>query len=237
MRNYLKMKNLVLFTLTLVIGLNLTFAQDGCSKYYPMEEGNSFQYTMYDKKGKTDGVTDYTISKVSTEGDTTSATFDLKFTDKKGKELFNSNYEISCSGDGIKIDFESMFPAQMMQQYEEMGLEMDISGTDIQLPNDLSVGKDLEDANLSIAMSMSGIKMNVSVDQTNRKVEKIESVTTAAGTFECYLVTETNVTKTMGATLESHNKLWLAEGVGMVKQESYKKNGNLVTRMELTKLN
>lgn len=230
------MKKIALFALTLVIGFNLAAAQDGCSKYYPMEEGKSFQYTMYDKKGKTDGVTNYTISKVSTEGETTSATFDFKFTDKKGKELFNSNYEISCSGEGIKIDFESLFPAQMMQQYEDMGVEMDITGTDIQLPNDLSVGQILEDANLSISMNMSGIKMNISVDQTNRKVEKKESVTTSAGTFDCYVITETNISKTMGAAMEMNNKLWLAEGVGMVKQESYKKNGNLVTRMELTKL-
>ena len=141
-----------------------------------MEEGSSFQYTMYNKKGKTEGITDYTISKVSSEDGATSATFDFKFTDEKGKELLNSDYKISCSGDGIKIDYESLFPTQMMQQYEDMGLEMDISGTDIQLPNDLSVGKALEDANLAIVMNMSGIKMRVSVDQTDRKVEKKESI-------------------------------------------------------------
>ena len=99
------------------------------------------------------------------------------------------------------------------------------------------MGKALEDANLAIVMNMSGIKMRVSVDQTDRKVEKKESITTPAGTFECYLITETNTMKTMGTPQETHNKLWLAEGVGMVKQESYKKNGNLMTRMELTKFN
>lgn len=228
------MKKTILYTLTLVFGINIALAQDGCSTYYPMEEGSSFQYTMYDKKGKADGVTNYTISKVSTEGASTSATFDLKFTDKKGKELFTTDYEISCSGDGIKIDFESLFPTQMMQQYEEMGVDMDITGTDIQLPNDLSVGQILEDANLSISMNMSGIKMNIAVNQINRKVEKKESITTSAGTFDCYLITETSTSKTMGATHEMQNKLWLAEGVGMVKQESYKKNGNLVSSMELT---
>lgn len=228
------MKNIILLIVIITFGISSS-AQETCSKYYPMEEGSSFQYTMYNKKGKTEGVTDYSISNVSTDNGTTSATFDVKFTDNKGKEVYNSDYKMSCSNNGIKIDYASLFPSQMMKQYEEMGLEMDISGTDIQLPNDLSVGKVLEDANVSIAMSMSGIKMNISVDQTNRKVEKIENVTTAAGTFECYLITETNVTKTMGAAQEMNNKLWLAEGVGMVKQESYKKNGNLITRMELTR--
>lgn len=231
------MKKTILSLLIIAFGTSSLVAQDGCSKYYPMEEGSSFQYTMYDKKGKTEGVTAYTITNVSTSNGATSATFDMKFTDKKGKEVYNSDYNISCSGDGISIDYESLFPNQMMQQYEEMGLEMDITGTDIQLPNNLSVGKELEDANVSVSMNMSGIKMNITVDQTNRKVEKKETVTTPSGTFDCYVITETSKSKAMGATQETNNKLWLAEGVGMVKQESYKKNGNLVSRMELTSLN
>ncbi len=159
----------------------------------------------------------------------------MKYNDEKGKNIFESDYNIICENGIVRIDFKSLFPSQMMQQFSDMNVEMDITGTDIELPNDLSVGQELADANLSIAMSMSGIKMNTTVDQTNRKVEKKESVTVAAGTFDCYLVTETNVSKTMGATIEMQSKLWLAEGVGMVKQESYKKNGNLMSRMELTK--
>ena len=231
----MKMKKIILTVFLFNFIAFSTIAQDNCSKYYPMVEGASFQYTMYNKKGKTDGITDYKITNVSNSGGSTSATFDIQFTDDKGKEVFNTNYNITCSEDGIKIDYASLFPSAMLQQYEDMGIEMDISGTDIQLPNDLSVGKELKDANVSVSVSMSGIKMNTTVDMLNRKVEKKESVTTAAGTFDCYLITETSTSKTMGATIETDNKLWLAEGVGMVKQESYKKNGNLMSRMELTK--
>ncbi|GAB5476439.1 MAG: hypothetical protein Mars2KO_45380 [Maribacter sp.] len=230
------MKNKLFGLLLLAFITGPLQSQENCSKYYPMKEGSFFEYTMYDKKGKTEGVTSYTISEVSTDGGATSATFDLTFTDKKGKEVYNSDYTIQCSGDGISIDYKSLFPAQMMKQYEDMGLEMDISGTDIQLPNDLSVGKELDDANISVAMKMSGMKMNISVDQTNRKVEKKESITTPAGTFECYVITETASSTTMGATRETVNKLWLAEGVGMIKQESYKQNGSLLNQMELTSL-
>lgn len=229
------MKNTILSILVPLFLTGALQAQENCSKYYPMHEGSSFEYTMYNKKGKTEGVTNYTISEVSTSGGATSATFDLMYTDKKGKEVYNSDYKITCSGNGITIDYKSLFPSQMMQQYEDMGLEMDFSGTDIQLPNDLSVGKELDDANMSVAMNMSGIKMNISVDQTNRKVERKESVTTPAGTFDCFVITETTSSTTMGATHESTNTLWLAEGVGMVKQEMYSKKGNLMNRMELTK--
>ena len=226
-------------TTSLIVSLcviTVSFAQNNCSKFYPMEEGSSFQYTNYDKKGKTEGTVDYTISKVTADGSAINATYEMKYTDKKGENFFESKYDISCENGTVRIDYNSLFPTQMMQQYSEMNIDMDITGTDIELPNDLSVGQQLADANVSIAMNMGGITMNTTIDQTNRKVEKKESVTVAAGTFECYLVTETSSSKTMGVNMEMETKLWLAEGVGMVKQESYKKNGSLQGSMELTKL-
>lgn len=230
----MKKKTLSLLVLALV-AIQFTIAQNNCSKYYPMSEGSSFEYTNYNKKGKLDGVTNYTVSSVSSEGSATKATLDLKMSDKKGKELFTSNYSFTCDNNLVKIDYKSLFPSQMMKQYSEMDIEMDISGTDIELPNDLIVGKELTDANVSITMNMSGIKMNISVDQTNRKVISEENVTTSAGTFECMVITETTKSKTMGATVELNSKLWLAEGVGMIKQETYKKNGDLMSKTELTK--
>lgn len=229
------MKKTILGFIALIITTGQIIAQDSCSKFYPLTEGSSFEYTSYNKKGKEDGAINYTISEVRSEGAATAATFDMKYTDKKGKEVFATDYSFTCENGLVKIDYESLFPSQMMQQYSEMGLEMDISGTDIELPNDLKVGQELSDANVSMAMNMSGIKMNVSVDQTNRKVEKKETITTPAGSFECYLLTENSTAKTMGATIETKSKLWLAEGIGMIKQETYKSNGNLMSSTELTK--
>jgi len=227
-------KTLLIILLTAFVSIGAV-AQDNCSKYYPMVEGSSFEYTNYNKKGKLDGVTNYTVSSVTSEGEATKATLDLKIADKKGKEMFATNYSFTCEDNMVKIDYQSLFPAQMMQQYGKMDIEMDISGSDIELPNDLSVGKDLPDANITIALSMSGIKINTSVDQINRKVVNQESVTTSAGTFDCMVLTETTKTKTMGANIEMYSKLWLAEGVGMIKQETYKKNGDLMSKTELTK--
>lgn len=230
------MKHILSITVILLMTI-ICSGQNECSKFYPLEEGTSFQYTNYDKKGKTDGTVAYTVSSVTDNGSSATATLDLKYTDKKGKEIFESSYNMTCENGTVRIDYQSLFPTQMMQQYSDMDIEMDITGNDIELPNDLSVGQELADANVSIAMSMGGIKMNTTVDQTDRKVEKKESVSTAAGTYDCYLITEKTVSKAMGASFELESKLWLAEGVGMVKQESYKKNGNLISSTELTKFN
>ncbi len=228
------MKNIIILLLYFLFSLGIT-AQDGCSKYYPMKEGSSFEYTNYNKKGKVEGITSYNISSVSSEGAATKATLNLVLSDKKGKENYNTSYTYTCENNMVSIDYKSLFPAAMMKQYESMGMKMQISGNDIEVPNNLQVGKELKDANVTINMNMTGMDMSIAVDMTNRKVLNKENVTTVAGTFTCYVISENTTSKTMGATLEMSSKLWLSEGLGMVKHETYKKNGDLVSRTELTK--
>lgn len=209
-------------------------AQNNCSTFYPMMEGASYQYSMYNKKDKLEGTTNYLVSKVNDTGGNTTATMQLTYADAKGKNTFESDYGITCVGDGIKIDFKSLFPSQMEQQYQDMNVDMEITGNDIQLPNKLSVGQNLEDANINVNMSMSGIKMKIAVNTTDRTVAAKESVTTPAGTFDCYVITSNITSKAMMSNIKMSDKLWLSEGVGIVKQESYSKKGKLESRMVLT---
>src|SRR5690606_13811680 len=230
----MKKNFLLLFALFLCY---FSFAQGNCSKYYPIQEGITFQYTNYDKKGKADGKADYKVANVENAGGLTKATMDIKYTDKKGKEILGSNYGFTCTGDGIKIDYASLMPSQMVDQYKAMNMEMDISGTDIKIPNNLTVGEELDDAHVSIQVSMVGMKMETLVNMINRKVEKKESVTTPAGTFDCYVIYSDNETVIMKKSNVFPSRVWLAEGVGMVKQESYKKDGELMSSSLLTKFN
>ena len=205
-----------------------------CSKYYPMQEGTTLEYTSYNSKGKTEGSVSYTVTDVIDDGSTSSATMVMKYMDDKGKEAFTSEFTYSCTGNKVTIDYESLMSNQMMEQFSDM--EMEVSGTDIELPNDLEVGMELPDANVIMKMSMSGINMNSQVDMINRKVEKKETVTTPAGTFECYVIYSENQSKMMMASQNFPSRLWLAEGVGMIKQDTFKKNGNLMSSMVLTSL-
>jgi hypothetical protein len=224
------------YILSLLICYTATniFAQSKCSRFYPLEEGTSFQYTLYNNKDKVEGTTEYKVTDVNNENGNTNATMKIKFVDSKGKNVIESDYKISCTDDGIKMDYQSLFPTQMKQQYEEMGMEMEITGTDIKIPNSLTVGQTLDDSNINVNMSMTGMKMKINIDNYDRKVESKETVTTTAGTFDCYLLTEKTKSKVMMANQEMSGKIWLAEDVGMVKQETYNKKGKLISRMVLT---
>ncbi|PRX56019.1 hypothetical protein [Flagellimonas meridianipacifica] len=209
-------------------------AQENCSSYYPMVQGASYSYNLYSKKNKLEGTTSYIVSDVKNDRGNTYASMKMKYEDAKGKNTFESDYNITCTGDGIKIDYKSLFPSQMQKQYEEMGLEMEITGTDLEIPNNLSVGKELSDANVDVSMDMSGMSMKIEVNTTDRKVVGKESVTTPAGTFDCYIISANTSSKVMMTKQQIKDKLWLSEGVGMVKQETYNNNGKLMSSMVLT---
>lgn len=217
------------FAITTVLGQN-------CSTYYPLREGVKFQYTNYDKKNKPEGKIDYAVTEVNNNGSSTTASMNIVFTDEKGKETMTNNYQFTCEGDLVKINFESLIPDQMMQQYKDM--EMTIDGTDIEIPNRLSVGQTLPDANVSLKVSIAGaMNMNINVDTVNRKVEKKESITTPAGTFDCFVIYSETKTKMMMSNQTFPSRQWLAEGVGMVKTENYNKKGDINGTMVLTQFN
>lgn len=206
-------------------------AQTGCSKYYPFKEGTKAEITTYDKKGKMTATVDYTILKRKQTADGEIATIQSSVKDNKGKLLAETKYDATCDGNKISIDFHSMVSPMMLEQFENM--EYDISGTDLEIPNNLSVGQSLPDASMKMNINMGGIKMAMETLTANRKVIGKESITTPVGTFNCFVITS-DMTVKMGAEITSSMKQWIAEGVGMVKQED-SKNGKITSSSMLTK--
>jgi hypothetical protein len=214
---------------TLLISLS-GICQDICSTYYPFKEGTKFQITNFDKKGKKQSVIDYEITNITNNV----AKITTKIFDDKDKEITSTTYQITCDGNGLSIDFKSMMNPDLFKQFKDM--DLDISGTNIEWPNNLKVGQTLKDAELNMTMNMAGMKMNMSINVVDRKVNAKESITTNAGTFDCFVLSYTTEMK-MGMNQTFTAKEWISEGVGVVKSENYNKNGKLMGYSELTSFN
>ena len=221
----------IITTLALLLPLAI-FGQNSCSKYYPFKEGSVSTYEMLNKKGKTDGTISYTISNVDDSGSSTTATVTSELFDKKGKSVMSSEYEMDCNGTSVTINFKSLMNADMMKQLQNG--EVEITGTNIEIPNELEPGQTLPDSGINITIKMGGINMKMNTQVTGRKVVGTETVTTAAGTFDCVVITQDTEAKVMIANTRGSQKTWLAEGVGVVKTESYNANGNLQNTTVLT---
>ena len=219
------------FLLTMLLLFAFTVFGQNCSTFYPLEKGTQFQITNYNKKGAVITTASHRVSTVKNSGGNTEATLTTEMKDEKGKVITEGEYTIQCNGKEVSLDVTSLLSPDLFQQFE--GMETDIKGTNVVIPNPLTEGQSLPDASMEMKIDMGGIPMNMTVLMTDRKVLGMESVTTPAGTFDCYVIGYTSTVK-MGMNRTGSAKQWLAKGVGLVKQEDYNKKGKLTGSAQLT---
>ncbi|MDN5210685.1 hypothetical protein QQ020_01460 [Fulvivirgaceae bacterium BMA12] len=221
-------------TLLLLIGIaSVTANAQDCSRYYPFKEGAEFELSSYNKKGKVNAKSIYKVMEVSNGGGAETAFIANEIFDEKGKSALTMEYKITCKDDIVSVDFSNLIAPTLRETYKEMEFEM--SGENLQLPNNLSTGQSLPDAHAIMSVHVAPVNMKMRVDITDRQVALKEKVTTGAGTFDCYLITYKTILKNqIGINQASSSKQWIAEKVGVVKQEDYNGKGKLLGRTELT---
>lgn len=207
-----------------------SYAQSNCSSFYPTQQGKKHVIHQLDKRENLDNIIEYTVLQATPS----ELTMLASIKDKRGRDIVENSFKAICSGGVTRLDPASIMSAQL-QQYE--GMEYSITGDDIFFPNTLSVGQSLPDATVTMTVDAGMMNITTTISMTNRMVERQESITTPAGTFECYLVTYSNNLK-MGALNKTYScKQWISRGVGMVQEETRKPNGNLMTKSILQSIN
>jgi DUF3108-like len=213
------MKNI--FVPLLVLAGQSAFAQQ-CSNYFFLQSNKTIEMSITNKKGKDAGKLTYVISNVANKGSVTTATVNSEFIDKNGKSVSKATNNIQCDNGSLMMDMKAFIPSA---QLEQMG---DISGTGttsyLEYPSTFKEGDALKDASLSMDFkSASGLGGHISMDMTNRKVVGKESVTTPAGTWDCYKITyHSKMVFKMGIGIPMNADVteWYAPGFGVVKTES-----------------
>ena len=208
-------------------------AQNGCTAYFPFEEGTQLGYSYFNKKGKLESKSFHLVEEISQEGDgSVKAMMKVVNQDKKGKELSEANYIVFCKNNELEMDISSILTPAMTASMESM--ELTVSGDSFKLPSNLKTGQELPDTHTEIQVGMNGMSLiNMEINHTNRLVELKESVSTEAGTFECYKLSH-DVNIKMIIQKSYHVITWYNEKVGMVKQETYNKRNKLESKTELS---
>ena len=221
------MKNLI--NLLIVLFVSIISAQNNCSKYYPSGEGKTYVINHLDKRDKVSSVTEYTIL------DQTAGGLKVKTEVKEhnGDNIVTGTFDVKCDGENTWIEPEALVSPGLMEQYKNM--EYSITGDGLSIPNSLSVGQKLPDGEVIMSVDAGVMTMNVTINMTDREVVREEQVTTDAGTFNCFVITYTNTVE-MGMRRTFNCTQWIAKGVGMVKEESYKQNGKRMSKSILQQI-
>lgn len=212
-----------------IIGMTLK-AQE---TFFPLKEGIVLVYKSFDKKDKETGMMRYTVKRVVIKGSDMDITYLCESFDPNDKPVFKEEITINKKGDKLYYDMSNFINKAMFQQNGEIPAEIKVTGNSMEIPSNPNPGDALPDANVEMALKMGFINIKMSAELTNRKVESIEDITVKGGTFKCYKFSSDISSSAMGIKAKSKNFEWYAKGIGTVRSESYDKNGNLQSRLEL----
>lgn len=231
------MNKKIYFLFLVLFSASLT-AQD-CNLYIPLVENKGMQYQSFNRRDRLEGTQDVMIKKVTRHSDHTEALISTKYYDNRERFQHEAEYTIKCKGDELIIDIESMLDQAMLEGFQDM--EINMTTIDITLPENMRVGDELPDARVEMKVSTAGtLVTEMTFTTRNRKVEAMETITTPAGTFECYKITYENYTetRTMGIPFKVTTKgvEYYAPGVGNVRSEFYDDRDRLQSYQVLSKL-
>jgi hypothetical protein len=212
----------------------IVIGQD-CIFYYPETEGTELVYQHFDKKGKPSSKSSQKVTVYKQTPTGAEAEIAVKMYDDKGELISENELRVRCEAGIFYFDMSGYLNQEMMSAYESM--EMKVHTENLEMPSKLKVGEELKDGSITIEISNSGMKlMTIKVIVSDRNVLGEENVTTAAGTFECYKLTQTVTTK-MGMQMVVKSTDWLSPGTGMIKSESYSGSDKFTGRSELVEIN
>jgi hypothetical protein len=226
------MKKIGLLACLLSIAWAPAIAQD-CKSYYYLQNNKTIEMTIYNKKGAPNGKQVYTVSDVKSSGGGLTATVNSELFDKKGKTVAKGRSEIECNGGSMMVDMKMLLPSAQQEQFAKADVKAD--KIYIEYPATMKAGEQLKDATLNMTIDNSGMTQTVNMVISDRKVEAKESVTTTAGTWECFKISFKNKIniKTMGIGIPVNidGTEWFAPGFGIVKTES-KHGGTAITAIK-----
>lgn len=199
-----------------------------------MQNNKTIEQTITNGKGVESGKMVYTITSSEKSGSAVIATIHSEFIDTKGKVITSNNNKIQCVSGVLMMDMKIFIPAAQQQQIKTGTA----SANDVYLeyPYDMKVGDKLKDGKVGIDYEGSGgLKSSIEVEITERKVEGKETITTPAGTWECFKISTKNLIDSkvggVGIPIKLESTEWFAPGFGVVKTET--KTG----KTEITSIN
>ena len=222
----------IIFTGVILVTAICCSAQD-CKQYYFLQNNKTVEMTIYGKKGDVSGKNVYNISEVQSSGSTTSATVNSEMFDKKGKSIVKATNNVKCNGGVMMMDMKMMIPQQQMEQFKTG--EAQAEGVYMEYPANMKEGDQLKDASIKMTGQNGPMNYTLTMDVTERKVQGKESVTTTAGTWDCFKITSKthlNIKMGVGIPMNFESTEWYAPGFGIVKTENNKGGGTAITAIK-----
>ncbi len=222
-----------LATFIFILITGSTKAQD-CKQYLYLQQDKTIETTIYNKKGDATGKKVDNVSNVKSASGSTTGTINTEMFDKKGKTIAKAVNEIKCTGGIILMDMKMMVPQQQMEQFKDT--EVKAESNYLEYPVNLKEGDALKDGNFAMEAQNGPMKYTLNMTINERKVIGKESVTTTAGTWECFKISGKSKMHMkmgpIGVPMNFEFIEWYSPGFGIVKTENKSGGGTAITSIK-----
>ena len=179
--------------------------------------------TISNKTGIETGKMTYIISDSKKNGGSITTTINSEFFDAKGKSISKATNNMKCENGVMQINMKTFIPPPQLEQIKTESTTA--SDAYLEYPANMNVGDQLKDGQFNMDYeSTSGLKSSIEISITERKVEGKETVTTPAGTWECFKISAKNKIDSkisnIGIPITMSVTEWFAPEFGIVKTES-----------------
>ncbi len=200
------------------------------SGYCPITKGMTLEYVNYDADGARTGSFVLKVSAVEGTLSKGTVTFDQYFYDADGKPLFSDN------GGNLPMEVTVGGPDGTVSRMSDVGKVMKVQdimskGDASSVPSGMKVGTAIPDGTIKVRIG----KISATIATQDRQVVEQKSITVPAGTFDCFLIKEEQVTRTVGSRTE-RIETWYAAGIGCIRQAVYDRKGRLDHTQELVSI-
>lgn len=201
--------------------------------FFPTEVGTVLTYVQRDARGRFEHYTRQTITAVERSGNEMIISYLTETLDRNRRVTNEINGRIIIRAGKMIFDIESMIAARIP---EDSRANVEISGSFIELPLEMSVGQRFDDSELTISVERGIVRMNVVMRVTDVQCLAIENVTVEAGTFRARKVTQTISTTALRRTNTSRIISWSAPNIGQVQSRTYDHRDRLQNTTELIEI-
>ena len=171
------------YILVSLICCTISLAAQECTDLYFMQGPKTVTMTQYDTRGKKTGTLLYTVVEVNNRGDSIVSDMFIESMNARGKTNGTLKGQFVCTGGVIKYDMKLGLP-----QFELTGKKsLQYTGDYLEYPLNMQVGSMLKNSSYTISGGR-GLFKYIYYEITFRKVSGKETITTPAGTWECFRI-------------------------------------------------
>ena len=211
-----------------------------CAKLIFFQQGAEIEATSYNGEGKEISKQITKVLEVKMQDCMTIANVEGTTSGTGDDKVLHYSYK--CDGNNIYFDIASLF------RNEAKNKDMNFESSLIAYPLNVKDGETLPDMTGTMNSETNGKKMQMKYHYKDRKVEGKEEITTPAGTWNCYRISNTieiemdipgmdeatkKIMESMKEKMKTTATTWLAPDFGIVKMEMYM-GGKLTSKNEVT---